>query len=99
MRTALHAKKKKSDRNLGTADSSSSSSNKHINENEELEEETSMERTSFDQAGRSLMDEEDRQRMEQMGDFDLNPSVRSIAYSVYDLQKMMKARCSLIDYT
>jgi len=35
-----------------------------------------IERTSFDQAGRSLIEEEDQQRMEQMGDFDLNPDVR-----------------------
>jgi hypothetical protein len=31
--------------------------------------------TTFDQAGRSLVEEEDRLRMEQMGDFDLNPDV------------------------
>lgn len=30
---------------------------------------------SFDDAGRSLVDEEDQKRMEEMGDFDDNPSV------------------------
>jgi hypothetical protein len=33
-------------------------------------------RTTFDQAGKSLMDEQDNQRMEAMGDFDANPDVR-----------------------
>jgi hypothetical protein len=32
-------------------------------------------RTSFDQAGASLIEEEDRKRLEQMGDFDDNKSV------------------------
>jgi hypothetical protein len=31
--------------------------------------------TSFDQAGASLIEEEDRKRMEAMGDFDVNPNV------------------------
>lgn len=34
-------------------------------------------RTSFDQASKSMIDEEDRQRMEQMGDFDSNPDVNT----------------------
>ena len=33
-------------------------------------------RTTFDQAGRGLMDEQDNKRMEAMGDFDANPDVR-----------------------
>jgi len=36
-------------------------------------------RTSFDQAGRSLVDEEDQKRIEEMGDFDENPSVRHVS--------------------
>lgn len=31
--------------------------------------------TSFDQAGAGLIEEEDRKRMEAMGDFDVNPNV------------------------
>ena len=42
----------------------------------EAEEETVIRRTSFDQAGASLIEEEDRKRLEEMGDFDSNPSVR-----------------------
>ena len=34
------------------------------------------ERTSFDDAGASLMDQADQKRMEEMGDFDANPAVR-----------------------
>ena len=37
-----------------------------------------VERTSFDQAGASLIEEEDQKRMEQMGDFDTNDSVRHV---------------------
>jgi hypothetical protein len=36
----------------------------------------SPQRTTFDQAGKSLMDEQDNKRMEAMGDFDANPNVR-----------------------
>jgi hypothetical protein len=32
-------------------------------------------RTTFDEAGRSLVEEEDTKRMEAMGDYDLNPNV------------------------
>ena len=32
-------------------------------------------RTTFDEAGASLIEEEDRQKLEQMGDFDSNPAV------------------------
>ena len=39
-------------------------------------EDDKIERTSFDQAGASLIEEEDQKRMEQMGDFDSNDSVR-----------------------
>ena len=35
-------------------------------------------RTTFDDAGKSLIDEEDYKRMESMGDFDLNPDVSRI---------------------
>ena len=34
-----------------------------------------IDRTSFDDAGRSLLDEEDMKRMNEMGDFDVNPNV------------------------
>jgi hypothetical protein len=37
-----------------------------------------MDRTSFDEAGRSLLDEQDMKRMNEMGDFDVNPNVRLI---------------------
>ena len=46
------------------------------NEPDEQDEDVLVERTSFDQAGRSLIEEEDQKRMEQMGDFDSNPNVR-----------------------
>src|SRR3569832_1997358 len=42
------------------------------------EDEQKVDRTTFDQAGASLIEEEDRARMEQMGDFDANPSVRRV---------------------
>lgn len=38
-------------------------------------------RTTFDQAGASLIEEQDRKRMEEMGDFDANPAVRSFWFS------------------
>ena len=34
-----------------------------------------IDRTSFDDAGRSLLDEQDMKRMNEMGDFDVNPNV------------------------
>ena len=34
-----------------------------------------IERTSFDQAGASLIEEEDQKRMQEMGDFDTNDAV------------------------
>ena len=48
-------------------------------DNESKKDEDYIERTSFDQAGASLIEEEDRKRMEQMGDFDSNESVRQCA--------------------
>jgi hypothetical protein len=36
-----------------------------------------IDRTSFDDAGRSLLDEQDLKRMNEMGDFDVNPNVRT----------------------
>jgi hypothetical protein len=36
---------------------------------------TIIDRTSFDDAGRSLLDEQDMKRMNEMGDFDENPNV------------------------
>jgi hypothetical protein len=42
-----------------------------------------MDRTTFDQAGKSLIEEEDRLRMEQMGDFDTNPDVSTDAIHVW----------------
>lgn len=41
----------------------------------DLGDDDKIERTSFDQAGASLIEEEDQKRMEQMGDFDSNDSV------------------------
>lgn len=42
---------------------------------EDKDDNEKVERTSFDQAGASLIEEEDQKRMEQMGDFDSNDSV------------------------
>jgi hypothetical protein len=36
---------------------------------------SSVDRTTFDEAGRSLVDEQDMKRMDAMGDFDANPNV------------------------
>jgi hypothetical protein len=43
--------------------------------NPEIEDDAAVDRTTFDQAGASLIEEDDQKRMEQMGDFDLNPGV------------------------
>lgn len=51
---------------LFAEDSSNSSSEEEIRKS-----------TSFDDAGRSLIEEEDKKRMEEMGDFDSNPEVSS----------------------
>lgn len=45
-------------------------------EQDEKEEESVVQRTSFDQAGKSLVEEEDKKRLDEMGDFDSNPNVR-----------------------
>lgn len=45
--------------------------------NPEVEDDAVVDRTTFDQAGASLIEEDDQKRMEQMGDFDANPAVRS----------------------
>lgn len=45
-----------------------------LDDNEDAD--NKVDRASFDQAGASLIEEEDRKRMEQMGDFDTNDSVR-----------------------
>jgi len=44
---------------------------------ENQEEDVEPSRTTFDQAGASLIDEEDKKRMEEMGEFDSNPNVRN----------------------
>jgi len=46
-------------------------------EGEQAGAEDNVQRTSFDQAGASIIEEEDVKRMETMGDFDSNPNVRS----------------------
>ena len=43
---------------------------------EEKPEKTVVSRTSFDEAGESLRNEEDDERLNQMGDYDANPAVR-----------------------
>jgi hypothetical protein len=48
-------------------------------EDEEKEDNTARS-SSFDEAGRSLVDEDDQKRMEEMGDFDSNPDVRFSYY-------------------
>ena len=42
----------------------------------DADDEPQVERTTFDQAGASLIEEEDQKRLQQMGDFDSNDSVR-----------------------
>jgi hypothetical protein len=44
-------------------------------DNNQSESEEKVIRTTFDEAGKSLIDEEDAKRMEAMGDYDLNPDV------------------------
>jgi hypothetical protein len=41
----------------------------------EYDGDDAMKRTTFDEAGKSLIDEEDSKRMDAMGDYDLNPDV------------------------
>ena len=46
-----------------------------------------IDRTSFDDAGRSLLDEQDMKRMNEMGDFDVNPNVCiSILFLGFDVK-------------
>jgi hypothetical protein len=47
------------------------------NDNNAEEETPDTARATFDQAGASLIEEEDRKRMEEMGDYDSNESVRA----------------------
>lgn len=61
---------------------SSSQEKDQDEEKADSEDETEIQRTSFDQAGASLIEEEDNKRMESMGDFDANPNVREL-----DLEK------------
>lgn len=49
------------------------------------DQEQQTERTTFDEAGRSLVAEEDQARMEEMGDFDENPSVRVLVGAYHAL--------------
>lgn len=44
--------------------------------------EKDLKRTTFDEAGKSLIDEEDYKRMEAMGDFDLNPDVSLLYFKM-----------------
>jgi hypothetical protein len=56
--------------------------------NPEVEDnDAAVDRTTFDQAGASLIEEDDQKRMEQMGDFDLNPAVRGSHVSDRPLNK------------
>lgn len=48
---------------------------------EEPEVEDEVQRTSFSDAGNALIDEEDDERMDAMGDFDTNPAVSTNRYS------------------
>ena len=50
--------------------------------------EDDIDRTTFDQAGASLIEEEDRKRMEEMGDFDVNPAVSHVV-DVFWLYKII----------
>ncbi|GKY97839.1 hypothetical protein MPSEU_000742000 [Mayamaea pseudoterrestris] len=49
-------------------------------------------RTSFDEAGASLIDEEDRQKMDQMGDFDMNPEYKDD--SIAKMRASIQARAA-----
>lgn len=60
---------------------SSSNNNSEDNKSDDADQQQ-YDRTSFDQAGASLIEEEDRKRMEQMGDFDSNESVSSTFVSI-----------------
>jgi hypothetical protein len=50
---------------------------------EKSEKEENVTRTSFGQAEASLIEEADRKRLDDMGDFDANPAVRSLETDVY----------------
>lgn len=45
---------------------------------EEINEEIELSNISFDEAGKGLLEEEDAVRLEESGDFDTNPAVRSV---------------------
>jgi hypothetical protein len=49
---------------------------------EKSEKEENVTRTSFGQAEASLIEEADRKRLDDMGDFDANPAVRSLETDV-----------------
>ncbi|EEC50205.1 predicted protein [Phaeodactylum tricornutum CCAP 1055/1] len=69
-----------SDSQKSSRDSSQPESGANDSDSEQAE------RTSFDDAGRSLIEEQDQERMDQMGDFDSNPE-----YQTDNIEKMRAA--------
>lgn len=72
------------------ARSSSSSSLLFLSSTPEEDEKKQVERTTFDQAGASIMDEDNEERLRQMGDFDSNPESKSA--NVDKMREAIRAR-------
>ena len=51
------------------------------------DEDDDVKATSFSEAGRSIIDAEDEQRMKSMGDFDSNPNVSAPVSALMDLDR------------
>lgn len=62
-----------------TRRSLSSSPSNGVSNDERENDKDILDRTTFDQAGASLIEEEDRKRLEAMGDFDSNPTVSFVS--------------------
>jgi hypothetical protein len=56
--------------------SSRTSSQRWMSQWEDEDDEITKTQTSFEDAGDSLKNEQDKERMDQMGDYDANPAVR-----------------------
>jgi hypothetical protein len=68
-----------------------------FNSNVEDGSEDGTTRTTFDEAGKSLIAEEDNKRMEAMGDYDLNPDV-SISVSPVEFWKKSKILITVVHH-
>jgi hypothetical protein len=65
----------------------------HLSAEPKEDDNEGIKRTTFDEAGRSLVEEEDTKRMEAMGDYDLIPNVRqsTLNYLSYRTSQSLKS--------